>query len=130
MQTILDQDNSQRWKASRVNGLLGLSKSFCDSKKEQIFTSCWKADTRAKNLDTMYKLLETDKDSIFPPFDLKFISQKACNTTPIAVLGVKPNEKEFIDLKLRDKTQVTLIFLVISISTFDFPNSSKNRALL
>ena len=66
----------------------------------------------------MYKLLEQDKDAISPPFDLKFISQKASNSTPIAVLGVKPNEKEFIDLRLHDKTQVKFILSFLFLNFF------------
>ena len=111
LQNVLDRDKSLRWKATRVNGLLGLSKSFCDYRKERTFTSCWKANTRAQNLASLHKLLEHDRDAIFPPFDLKFVSQRACNNTPIAVLGIKPNEKEFIDLKIQDKTQVTFFCL-------------------
>ena len=50
-----------------------------------------------------------------PPHDIKFVHPHATNTTPIAVLGVKPSEQEFMDMKLKEKNEV-ILFLVFKES--------------
>ena len=82
-----------------------------------MISGCWKTKNRSKNFKTLQAIQSEWADYIDPPSDIKFVNPKVTDITPIAVLGVKPTGKEFINMKLKEKTKVIIFILVFNLSS-------------
>ena len=106
VQGFLNKKN-KNWGATKLSGLLGISKSFCRVNEEKNVRACWKGNTKNENWECIEAIIDNHPERLNPSTKLKFINPNATNFTPVAALGIKPTEEEFNHCKIEEKTNVT-----------------------
>ena len=105
------ENKNSNWRATRVDGLLGLSKTFLDEDKTKILHGCWRSNKESENHEIIDNLLEARPPMLAPSHQLKFLDESNPDITPLATLGIFPDADDFKDMRVKKKVEVYFLFI-------------------